>query len=257
MMGAQGLFDATATAILSANYLAKKLSNHYPILYTGVNGTIAHECILDIREITRNTGVSVDDIAKRLMDYGFHAPTMSFPVAGTLMIEPTESEDLFEMDRFIEAMVHIRAEISEIESGKITIEDSALRNSPHTAEDIAGEWNRKYSRETAVFPVSGLRTGKYWPPVNRIDGAYGDATGGFRAYKTSALKQLDLSNIDSQGYCFQVDMVRRLLKKGFKIKEVPITFTERTIGTSKMSRNIVLEAFFKIGIWGFQRVFGR
>jgi glycine dehydrogenase len=174
MMGAQGLFDATATAILSANYIASKLKNHYPILYTGINGTIAHECILDIREITKNTGVSVDDIAKRLMDYGFHAPTMSFPVAGTLMIEPTESEDLFEMDRFIEAMLHIRAEISEIESGKITIEDSALRNSPHTAEDIAGEWNRKYSRETAVFPVSGLRTGKYWPPVNRIDGAYGD-----------------------------------------------------------------------------------
>ena len=174
MMGAQGLFDATATAILSANYIASKLKNHYPILYTGINGTIAHECILDIRDITKNTGVSVDDIAKRLMDYGFHAPTMSFPVAGTLMIEPTESEDLFEMDRFIEAMMHIRAEISEIESGKITIEDSALRNSPHTAEDIAGEWNRKYSRETAVFPVSGLRTGKYWPPVNRIDGAYGD-----------------------------------------------------------------------------------
>ena len=174
MMGAQGLFDATATAILSANYIACKLKNHYPILYTGINGTIAHECILDIRDITKNTGVSVDDIAKRLMDYGFHAPTMSFPVAGTLMIEPTESEDLFEMDRFIEAMLHIRAEISEIESGKITIEDSALRNSPHTAEDIAGEWNRKYSREIAVFPVSGLRTGKYWPPVNRIDGAYGD-----------------------------------------------------------------------------------
>ena len=174
MMGAQGLFDATATAILSANYIASKLKNSYPILYTGINGTIAHECILDIREITKNTGVSVDDIAKRLMDYGFHAPTMSFPVSGTLMIEPTESEDLFEMDRFIEAMLHIRAEISEIESGKITIEDSALRNSPHTAEDIAGEWNRKYSRETAVFPVSGLRTGKYWPPVNRIDGAYGD-----------------------------------------------------------------------------------
>ena len=174
MMGAQGLFDATATAILSANYIAKKLKNHFPILYTGINDTIAHECILDIREITKNTGVTVDDIAKRLMDYGFHAPTMSFPVAGTLMIEPTESEDLFEMDRFIEAMVHIREEINEIESGKITIEDSALRNSPHTAEDIAGEWNRKYSREMAVFPVSGLRTGKYWPPVNRIDGAYGD-----------------------------------------------------------------------------------
>ena len=174
MMGARGLFDATATAILSANYIASKLKDHYPILYSGVNGTIAHECILDIRNITKNTGVSVDDIAKRLMDYGFHAPTMSFPVAGTLMIEPTESEDLFEMNRFVDAMLHIRAEISEIESGKITVEDSALRNSPHTAEDIAGEWNRKYSREEAVFPVSGLRTGKYWPPVNRIDGAYGD-----------------------------------------------------------------------------------
>jgi glycine dehydrogenase len=174
MMGAQGLFDATATAILSANYIAKKLNKHYPILYTGINGTIAHECILDIREITKTAGITVDDIAKRLMDYGLHAPTMSFPVAGTLMIEPTESEDLFEMDRFITAMIQIRTEISEIESGVIALEDSALRNSPHTAEDIAGEWNHIYSREKAVFPISGLRNNKYWPPVNRIDGAYGD-----------------------------------------------------------------------------------
>jgi len=174
MMGAQGLFDATATAILSANYIAKKLNKHYPILYTGINGTIAHECILDIREITKTTGITVDDIAKRLMDYGLHAPTMSFPVAGTLMIEPTESEDLFEMDRFITAMIQIRTEISEIESGVIALEDSALRNSPHTAEDIVGEWNHIYSREKAVFPVAGLRNNKFWPPVNRIDGAYGD-----------------------------------------------------------------------------------
>ena len=174
MMGAKGLFDATATAILSANYIAKKLDKHFPILYKGKNGTIAHECILEIREITKTTGVTVDDIAKRLMDYGFHAPTMSFPVAGTLMIEPTESEDLTEIDRFIAAMISIRREISEIEKGNITVEESALRHSPHTAEDIAGEWDRKYSRQEAVFTVSSLRNHKYWPPVNRIDGAYGD-----------------------------------------------------------------------------------
>ncbi len=174
MMGAKGLFDATGAAILSANYLAKKLSKAFPILYTGKNNTIAHECILDIREITKNTGVTVDDIAKRLMDYGFHAPTMSFPVAGTLMIEPTESEDLIELDRFVEAMLNIKIEIDEIANKEISVEDSALRHAPHTAEEIAGDWQRKYSREKAVFPVSGLRTRKYWPPVNRIDGAYGD-----------------------------------------------------------------------------------
>ena len=174
MMGAKGLFDATSSAILSANYLAHKLSKAFPILYTGKNNTIAHECILDIREITKETGVTVDDIAKRLMDYGFHAPTMSFPVAGTLMIEPTESEDLIELDRFVEAMLNIKAEIDEIANGEFKVEDSALRNAPHTAEEIAGEWNRQYSREKAVFPVSGLRGKKYWPPVNRIDGAYGD-----------------------------------------------------------------------------------
>ena len=174
MMGAKGLFDATSSAILSANYLAHKLSKAFPILYTGKNDTIAHECILDIREITKETGVTVDDIAKRLMDYGFHAPTMSFPVAGTLMIEPTESEDLLELDRFIEAMLNIKAEIDEIANGEYKLEDSALRHAPHTAEELAGEWNRQYSREKAVFPVSGLRGKKYWPPVNRIDGAYGD-----------------------------------------------------------------------------------
>ncbi len=174
MMGAKGLFDATSSAILSANYLANKLSKAFPILYTGKNNTIAHECILDIREITKETGVTVDDIAKRLMDYGFHAPTMSFPVAGTLMIEPTESEDLIELDRFVEAMLNIKAEIDEIANGEYKVEDSALRHAPHTAEELAGEWNRQYSREKAVFPVSGLRGKKYWPPVNRIDGAYGD-----------------------------------------------------------------------------------
>ena len=174
MMGAKGLFDATSSAILSANYLAHKLSKAFPILYSGKNNTIAHECILDIREITKKTGVTVDDIAKRLMDYGFHAPTMSFPVAGTLMIEPTESEDLIELDRFVEAMLNIKAEIDEIANGEYKVEDSALRHAPHTAEELAGEWNRQYSREKAVFPVSGLRGKKYWPPVNRIDGAYGD-----------------------------------------------------------------------------------
>ncbi|MEY3469766.1 MAG: hypothetical protein RLZZ575_226 [Actinomycetota bacterium] len=174
MMGAKGLFDATSSAILSANYLAHKLSKAFPILYSGKNNTIAHECILDIREITKETGVTVDDIAKRLMDYGFHAPTMSFPVAGTLMIEPTESEDLIELDRFVEAMLNIKAEIDEIANGEFKVEDSALRHAPHTAEELAGEWNRQYSREKAVFPVSGLRGKKYWPPVNRIDGAYGD-----------------------------------------------------------------------------------
>ena len=174
MMGAKGLFDATSSAILSANYLAHKLSKAFPILYTGKNETIAHECILDIREITKDTGVTVDDIAKRLMDYGFHAPTMSFPVAGTLMIEPTESEDLIELDRFVEAMLNIKSEIDEIANGEYKVEDSALRHAPHTAEELAGEWDRQYSREKAVFPVSGLRGKKYWPPVNRIDGAYGD-----------------------------------------------------------------------------------
>ena len=178
MMGSEGLKRATEVAILSANYISKKLELYFPTLYKGESGFIAHECIIDIREITKNTGVTVDDIAKRLMDFGFHAPTMSFPVAGTLMIEPTESEDIAEIDRFIEAMRLIRAEIDEIAAGSISVEDSALRNAPHTMDVVIGEWNRSYSREKAAFP-NGIehgmaRRGKYWPTVGRIDGAYGD-----------------------------------------------------------------------------------
>ena len=179
MMGGDGLTKATQVAILSANYLAAKLDPHFPVLYRGANGYIAHECIIDLREITKNTGVSVDDVAKRLMDHGFHAPTVSFPVAGTLMIEPTESEDLNEMERFINAMVSIRAEIADIEAGELTVEESPLRFAPHTSADLVrNEWERKYSREVGAFPSEinadlGAR-GKYWPSVGRIDGVYGD-----------------------------------------------------------------------------------
>ena len=174
MMGASGLLNATSVALLSANYLASKLSQHYPILYKGKKGRIAHECIIDIREITKISGVTVDDIAKRLMDYGFHAPTMSFPVAGTLMIEPTESEDLAELDRFCRAMISIKKEVDQITNGEISHEDSALAHAPHTAQDITDDWTRKYSRTQAVFPLAEVVSRKYWPPVNRIDGAYGD-----------------------------------------------------------------------------------
>ncbi|MEY2768423.1 MAG: hypothetical protein RL359_59 [Actinomycetota bacterium] len=184
MMGGAGLTHATQVAILSANYMAKKLAPYYPILYTGEGGLIAHECILDLREITKVSGVTVDDIAKRLMDFGFHAPTMSFPVPGTLMIEPTESEDVREMDRFINAMVEIHREISEITVGAIAVEDSALRHAPHTAATvISSQWDRRYSREMGAFPApaGGLISGeligtqgKYWPSVGRIDGAFGD-----------------------------------------------------------------------------------
>jgi glycine dehydrogenase len=179
MMGAEGLTHATHIAILSANYIAKKLHHVYPILYTGQNSLIAHECIIDLRDITKRTGVTVDDVAKRLMDYGFHAPTMSFPVAGTLMIEPTESEDIAEIDRFIAAMLSIAEEIAAIENGEIPVEASALRHAPHTASDVVNEnWDRPYSRMDGAFPAgedSGLtRRGKYWPTVGRIDGAYGD-----------------------------------------------------------------------------------
>lgn len=179
MMGAAGLQRATEVAILSANYISKKLSDDYPTLYTGEKGLIAHECVIDIRPITKETGVTVDDIAKRLMDYGFHAPTMSFPVAGTLMIEPTESEDIAEIDRFITAMKSIRSEIREIAEGKIALEQSALRNAPHTMGALLNEnWDKPYSRESAAFPhgqnFNLARAGKYWPTVGRIDGAYGD-----------------------------------------------------------------------------------
>jgi glycine dehydrogenase len=179
MMGGAGLTRATEVAILSANYLAKKLDPLFPVLYKGQNGHIAHECIIDIREITKNTGVTVDDIAKRLMDHGFHSPTVSFPVAGTMMIEPTESEDVRELDRFLEAMESIRNEIAQIESGKMTIEQSPLRFAPHTIGDLVrDDWDRKYSREVAAFPngeAFGIgRSGKYLPTVGRIDGVYGD-----------------------------------------------------------------------------------
>jgi glycine dehydrogenase len=184
LLGGAGLTHATQVAILSANYMAAKLQDSYPILYTGANGRIAHECILDIRGLTKDCGVSVDDIAKRLMDYGFHAPTMSFPVAGTLMIEPTESEDIREIHRFIDAMISIRVEIQELIDGKISIEDSALRHAPHTSLSVvSSDWDRGYTREKGGYPIaldgfiSGESIGskmKYWPPVSRIDGAHGD-----------------------------------------------------------------------------------
>ncbi|MDP1820682.1 MAG: aminomethyl-transferring glycine dehydrogenase [Acidimicrobiales bacterium] len=175
LMGPDGLRRATEIAILNANYIAARLAGAYPVLYTGGHGRVAHECILDLREITRVSGVTVDDVAKRLIDYGFHAPTMSFPVAGTLMVEPTESESLEELDRFCEAMLAIRAEIAAIESGSVAHADSALAHAPHTAEDLlAASWERPYSREEAAYPVPSLRQGKYWPPVSRIDGGYGD-----------------------------------------------------------------------------------
>lgn len=175
MMGAEGLKQATATAVLAANYVATRLRDHYPVLYTGENGLVAHECILDLRPLTAETGVTVDDVAKRLIDYGFHAPTMSFPVAGTLMVEPTESEDLAELDRFIEAMIQIKAEADAVGRGEWPADDNPLRNAPHTAESvIAGEWTHPYTREQAVYPVHSLVRNKYWAPVRRIDQAYGD-----------------------------------------------------------------------------------
>jgi glycine dehydrogenase len=174
MMGNQGLSEATSTAVLSANYVARKLQGYYPVLYTGHDGLVAHECILDIRPLTAETGVTVDDIAKRLVDYGFHAPTMSFPVAGTLMIEPTESEPLDELDRFIAAMIAIRAEAEQVKNGVWPADDNPLHNAPHTAKHIAGEWTHPYSRELAVYPVAGQHRNKYWPIVRRIDSVYGD-----------------------------------------------------------------------------------
>ncbi|MFH8613115.1 aminomethyl-transferring glycine dehydrogenase [Streptomyces sp. NPDC018029] len=174
LMGGEGLKRATQVAVLSANYIAKRLEPHYPVLYTGPAGLVAHECIVDLRPLSKATGVSVDDIAKRLIDYGFHAPTMSFPVAGTLMIEPTESEDLAEIDRFCEAMIAIRREIEKVGSGEWTADDNPLRNAPHTAAALSGDWEHGYSREEAVFPAGVVAADKYWPPVRRIDQAYGD-----------------------------------------------------------------------------------
>ncbi|SDQ98542.1 glycine dehydrogenase (decarboxylating) alpha subunit /glycine dehydrogenase (decarboxylating) beta subunit [Pseudomonas sp. UC 17F4] len=174
MMGGAGLKRASQMAILNANYIARRLEEHYPVLYTGSNGLVAHECILDLRPIKDSSGISVDDVAKRLIDFGFHAPTMSFPVAGTLMIEPTESESKEELDRFCEAMIRIREEIRAVESGSLDKDDNPLKNAPHTAAEIAGEWSHPYSREQAVYPLASLVEGKYWPPVGRVDNVFGD-----------------------------------------------------------------------------------
>jgi glycine dehydrogenase len=175
LMGPDGLAAATRAAILAANYVAARLRPHYPVLYTGQGGLVAHECIVDLRAITKATGVTVDDVAKRLIDYGFHAPTMSFPVAGTLMIEPTESEDLAELDRFVDAMISIKAEIDRVASGEWDAIDNPLRNAPHTAVMLTTQkWDRPYERELGGYPGETPHTGKYWPPVRRIDGAYGD-----------------------------------------------------------------------------------
>ncbi len=173
LMGAAGLTRATAVAVLSANYIARRLEEHFPVLYRGHGGLVAHECIVDVRGLTRDTGVTVDDVAKRLVDFGFHAPTMSFPVAGTLMVEPTESEDLVEIDRFCDAMIAIRAEIEQVRAGEWSAEDSPLRAAPHTTRALAGEWERAYDRSLGAFPA-GTDPDKYWPPVARIDQAYGD-----------------------------------------------------------------------------------
>ncbi len=175
MMGASGLRRATSVAVLSANYIASRLAPHYPVLYTGRNGLVAHECVIDLRPLSKQTGITVDDVAKRLVDYGFHAPTMSFPVAGTFMIEPTESESLPEIDRFCDAMIAIAAEIARVAAGEYDAQDNPLKNAPHTAEMlITGEWKHPYSPEEAAYPAGVDRRAKYWPPVRRIDQAYGD-----------------------------------------------------------------------------------
>ncbi|CAN7310260.1 aminomethyl-transferring glycine dehydrogenase [Acidovorax sp. LjRoot117] len=175
MMGAEGLQAATETAILSANYISARLKDHYPTLYASANGHVAHECILDLRGLKETSGVMAEDVAKRLIDYGFHAPTLSFPVPNTLMVEPTESETLFEIDRFIDAMIAIREEIRQIEAGKLPQDNNPLKNAPHTAENLlTGEWARPYTREAAAYPVAALRQGKYWSPVGRVDNVYGD-----------------------------------------------------------------------------------
>jgi glycine dehydrogenase len=175
MMGRAGLKQATEVAILNANYVATRLQNDYEILYTGAQGRIAHECILDVRTIKDEIGISVDDIAKRLIDYGFHAPTMSFPVAGTLMIEPTESESKAELDRFCDAMIAIKQEINQVAAGQFELADNPLVHAPHTAATVSSDqWKRSYSRSQAAYPLESLRENKYWPPVGRLDHVYGD-----------------------------------------------------------------------------------
>jgi len=175
MMGGRGLTEATRVAILNANYIAARLAPHYPVLYTGEHGLVAHECIIDLRPLKEACGITNEDVAKRLIDYGFHAPTMSFPVPGTLMIEPTESESKAELDRFCDAMIAIREEIREIESGRWPADDNPLRNAPHTALAVtAEEWTHPYTRTRAAYPVPALKSAKYWVPVGRVDNVYGD-----------------------------------------------------------------------------------
>jgi glycine dehydrogenase len=174
LMGASGLADASAMAVLNANYVASRLHPHFPVLYTGEHGRVGHECIIDLRPMTKATGVTVDDVAKRLIDYGLHAPTMSFPVTGTLMVEPTESESLHELNRFCEAMIAIKGEIDEVAAGTWPLDDSPLHHAPHTAEDLIGDWERPYDRQIGAYPVASLRAAKYFPPVSRIDAAFGD-----------------------------------------------------------------------------------
>jgi glycine dehydrogenase len=175
LMGPDGLAKATGVAVLAANYVAARLRDHYPVLYSGNKGLVAHECILDLRQISKSSGVSVDDVAKRLVDYGFHAPTMSFPVAGTLMVEPTESEDMMELDRFCDAMIEIRREIRKVASGDWPAGDNPLANAPHTAKMVTADaWQHPYPRSVAAYPAGVDAAVKYWPPVRRIDGAYGD-----------------------------------------------------------------------------------
>lgn len=175
LMGAEGLKEATRVAILAANYIARRLDPYYPVLYAGAQGRVAHECVVDIRPLTKVSGVTAEDITKRLADYGFHAPTLAFPVANTLMVEPTESESLREIDRFCDAMIAIRAEADRVARGEWPRDDNPLFCAPHTAEDVAADlWDRAYGRELAAFPMPVLRRDKYWPPVGRIEGAAGD-----------------------------------------------------------------------------------
>ena len=175
MMGSEGLTNASKIAILNANYMAKRLENHYPVLFRGVNGTVAHEFIIDLRGFKQTAGIEPEDVAKRLMDYGFHAPTMSWPVPGTLMIEPTESESKAELDRFCDALISIREEIAQIEKGKADINNNVLKGAPHPPSLLMGDaWTKPYSREYAAFPASWLRASKFWPSTGRVDNVYGD-----------------------------------------------------------------------------------
>ena len=175
MMGAEGLTRASENAILNANYMAHRLSPHYPVLYKGAQGRVAHECILDLRHLKKTAGVEVEDVAKRLMDYGFHAPTVSFPVSGTLMVEPTESESKAELDRFCDALIAIRQEISEVEEGSAPREGNLLKSAPHTARVVTGDdWDRPYTRERAAFPAPWVREHKFWPSVGRLNNVLGD-----------------------------------------------------------------------------------